>query len=293
VPLLVLKLLLTPLIVGGASLAARRWGPSIGGWIVSLPLTSGPVLLFLAIEQGPQFAADATVGTVLGLLGICGYTVGYLVGSRWGAVPALGVASLGYLAVGVGVQPIVGAPFLVLVASVLAAIAGVIRLLPVPGGPSAVRVHPAWDLPARIAVGTTLVVGLTTLAPRLGPVASGVVATFPAYVSVLAVFEHVRGGRLAGLGTLRGLLVGLVGTVAFHVIIRTMVVPFGVAIAFPTAVVVTGAIGAVVLRRVRAGLVAPEPETILPGRAQADRPSAARHARPRPDTPVRNGPDEP
>jgi hypothetical protein len=56
--------------------------------------------------------------------------------------------------------------------------------------------------------------------------------------------------------------VGLFGTVAFHVVIRTMVVPFGVAVAFPVAIAVTGVIGAAALRRVRAGLVAPEPETI-------------------------------
>ncbi len=261
-PILALKLLITPLIVGGASLAARRWGPSIGGWIVSLPLTSGPVLFFLAVEQGPQFAADATVGTVLGLLGICGYTLGYLAGSRRGAMAALGIASLGYVAVGVGVQPFVDAPFVVMVAVVVAAIGGVIQLLPAPDGPSVVHRHPTWDMPARIVVGTALVVGLTTIAPRLGPVASGIVATFPAYVSVLAVFEHARGGRLAGLGVLRGLLAGLVGTVAFHTVIHAMIVPFGAAVAFPVAIAVTSAIGALALRRVRAGLVVPDPGTI-------------------------------
>jgi hypothetical protein len=150
----------------------------------------------------------------------------------------------------------------VLVAVVVVASAAVIQLFPAPVGPSSVREHPAWDLPARIAVGTALVVGLTTLAPRLGPVASGIVATFPAYVSVLAVFEHLRGGRAAGLGTLRGLLVGLFGTVAFHVVIRAAVVPLGIAVAFPLAIVVTGLIGALALRRVRAGLIAPEPETV-------------------------------
>jgi hypothetical protein len=56
--------------------------------------------------------------------------------------------------------------------------------------------------------------------------------------------------------------VGLFGTVAFHVVIRAAVVPFGVGVAFPVAVAVTGLIGALALRRVRAGLVAPEPETI-------------------------------
>jgi hypothetical protein len=262
VPLLLLKLVLTPLIVGGASLAVRRWGPSVGGWIVSLPLTSGPVLLFLAVEQGPQFAADATVGTLLGLGGICGFTVGYLAGSRRGPGTAMALATLGYVLVGIAVGPIVAAPFALLVALVVAAIATVIRLLPVPSGPAPRREHPAWDLPARILVGTTLVVGLTTVAPHLGPVTSGIVATFPAYVSVLAVFEHLRGGRLAALGVLRGLLVGLFGTVAFHVVIHTLVVPAGVAVAFTLAIAVTGAIGALALRRVRAGLPDPEPESI-------------------------------
>jgi hypothetical protein len=261
-PLLVLKLVLTPVIVGGASLAVRRWGPSVGGWIVSLPLTSGPVLLFLALEQGPRFAADATVGTILGLGGICGYTIGYLAGSRRGPAAAIALASIGYVLVGVAVQPIVAAPFVLLVGLVVVAIAGVIRLLPMPGGPPGARQHAPWDLPVRVAVGTTLVVGLTTLAPLLGPVASGIVATFPAYVSVLAVFEHLRGGRPAALGVLRGLLVGLFGTVAFHVVIHFLVVPAGPAVAFPLAIAVTGVIGAAALRRVRAGLEAPEPETI-------------------------------
>jgi hypothetical protein len=37
VPILALKLVLTPVLIGGASLAARRWGPAIGGLIVALP----------------------------------------------------------------------------------------------------------------------------------------------------------------------------------------------------------------------------------------------------------------
>src|SRR5262245_7751273 len=41
--ILLLKLLVTPAIVLGASLAGRVWGQSIGGWLVALPLTSGPV----------------------------------------------------------------------------------------------------------------------------------------------------------------------------------------------------------------------------------------------------------
>ena len=35
--LLVLKLILTPLLIGLISLAERRWGTRVGGWLVGLP----------------------------------------------------------------------------------------------------------------------------------------------------------------------------------------------------------------------------------------------------------------
>ncbi len=107
----------------------------------------------------------------------------------------MAAASVGYVVVGLAVQPVTGAPFPLLVLAVVAAIAGVLRLLPAATAGGTGRVHPAWDLPARIVVATLVVVLLTTIAPRLGPVTSGIVATFPVYVSVLAVFEQLHGGR--------------------------------------------------------------------------------------------------
>jgi hypothetical protein len=34
---LALKLLVTPLLIGGATLAGRRFGHQVGGWLVGLP----------------------------------------------------------------------------------------------------------------------------------------------------------------------------------------------------------------------------------------------------------------
>ena len=62
------KLLLTPGLIAVATWFERRWGPGVGGAIVGLPLTSAPVSVFLALEQGPGFAAAAAVATLLGLL---------------------------------------------------------------------------------------------------------------------------------------------------------------------------------------------------------------------------------
>ena len=63
---LALKLVLTPALIGAVSLAGRRWGLGVSGWLVGFPLTSGPVAFFLALDQGVGFAAAAAVGSMTG-----------------------------------------------------------------------------------------------------------------------------------------------------------------------------------------------------------------------------------
>src|SRR5688572_1778556 len=50
--LLILKLVLVPALVAGLTLAARRWGPFVGGLLLGLPVVAGPTLYFYAVEQG-------------------------------------------------------------------------------------------------------------------------------------------------------------------------------------------------------------------------------------------------
>jgi hypothetical protein len=253
VPLLLLKLTLTPLLVGGASLAARRWGPAVAGWIVALPLTSGPVLFFVALDHGTAFAAQAAVGTTLGLGAIVAYALGFVAVSGRGPAPAIAAATAAYVVAGLALQALAGWPYLLLAGLVVLAILGAIRALPPStGGPSSGR-HPSWDLPARILVGTALVVGLTTIAPLLGPTVSGIVTTFPVYVTVLAAFAFLHDGRPAAIGVLRGALIGLPGTVAFYLPIHFLVIGAGIVPAFALSIAVTSAIGVLALPRARGG----------------------------------------
>ena len=60
-----LKLVVTPLFIAATTLVARRWGPGVGGWLAGFPLTSAPVSVFLALEQGPDFAAGDRKSTRL------------------------------------------------------------------------------------------------------------------------------------------------------------------------------------------------------------------------------------
>ncbi len=264
-PLLILKLTLTPILVGGASLAARRWGPAIAGWIVALPLTSGPVLFFVALDHGPAFAAEAAVGTTLGLAAIVAYSLAFAAASTRGPAAALTAATAAYVVAGFALQALAGWPFLLLALLVAASILGTLRIIPSSAVRPSSRPQPSWDLPARIVVGTALVVGLTTVAPLLGPTVSGIVTTFPVYVSVLTVFAFLGDGRPAAMGVLRGALIGLPGTVAFYVPIHFLVVSPGIAPAFALSIAVTSAIGMVALPRARGRMPTPgelEPELV-------------------------------
>src|ERR1700730_11265468 len=75
--MLFLKLILTPLLLGGVTLAGRKFGQTGSGWLVGLPLTSGPVSFFLALEQGNVFAAHAAQGSLMGVISLSAFCVVY------------------------------------------------------------------------------------------------------------------------------------------------------------------------------------------------------------------------
>ena len=74
---LILKLLVTPALIGGASLAGRRWGPAVSGWLVGLPFTSGPIAPFLTLGSGAAFAATAAEGTLAGAISQAAFCLSY------------------------------------------------------------------------------------------------------------------------------------------------------------------------------------------------------------------------
>ena len=75
--ILALKLILAPIIIGSASLAGRKWGPAVSGWIVGMPLTSGPVIFFVALSHETAFAANAALGVLSGGLSLVAYALTY------------------------------------------------------------------------------------------------------------------------------------------------------------------------------------------------------------------------
>jgi hypothetical protein len=255
--ILALKLVLTPALIAVATLVGRRFGPSISGWLVGLPFTSGPVSFFLALEQGRTFAAAAAAGSIAGVAASAVFAVAYAaMARRFGWPPSLAVASVAFAVAVIVLQAMplgsdLPLPLLALYAGgVAAAIVG-IRLIAVPGALEEAPEPPRWDLPVRMVVATGVVIVITSAAPILGPQQSGLLTTYPVYASVLAVFAHAQRGGAAAAHVVRGLCYGIIAFATFFLAIGALVDRLGILSAFAAAATGALLVQALTLTRVR------------------------------------------
>jgi hypothetical protein len=249
------KLVLTPLLIASASLAGRRWGALLSGWLIALPLTSGPIALFIALDLGAAAGAQAATGALVGATAQVAFAAAYARGSRrWGWLGSLIAASAGFIVATVVLAALLPAdpPLLYLVA--LASIGAGLLLLATPRPDAALGVvRPGrWDIPARAVVATALVLAISGVAPIIGGHVAGVIATYPVYISVLTSFAHRLAGPAQAIGVVRGLLLGLPGFSTFFLVVATalpawpVLAAFGVALA--SAIAINLAILALTLR---------------------------------------------
>jgi hypothetical protein len=237
--LLLVKLVAVPMLVLSASLAARKWGPAVGGLIIGLPLTSGPVLVFLAIEQGVDFASAAAVGTLLGVVPLALYCSTFSrmgLKSSWKAATA---ASTAVYFLTAGLLSLVHASLLLGTGAALLAIAISLTLMPKGSSPLASRALPWWEIPSRMVAATFLVVVITEGASVLGPRWSGLLAPYPIYATVFAVFMLKYDGPNSSAPFLRGVLVAALAATAFFLIYGLTVTAMGVAWAVALSILAT------------------------------------------------------
>lgn len=243
---LLAKLALAPGFVVLVSLAVRRFGPRIGGLFGGLPVVAGPILFILALEHGEAFAADAATNSLVALIALTAFVVTVArLGPQFGAVGSV-VAGWGvFLAVGAlvaqpGFAPLPG--LAVTLASFVVGLAALPR--PATGEAPEPPQRPRHDLLIRGSVAAAMVLALTSVAGRLGPTASGILAPFPIITSVLAGFATAHDARATTLQLLRNMIRGFWSFAAFLFTVATTVEPLGVAGGFSAAIAATVAIQA-------------------------------------------------
>jgi hypothetical protein len=215
--LLILRLVLVPILIAAVTLASRRWGPRVAGFVTALPAVAGPTLAFYALEQGSVFAADAARGSLLGLVGVAAFCLAYARASmRLHWAPCLLIGWLSFAVVTAAMYRVDAGPIPALLIAV-AALFGVRQALPAPQPVLPAAGTPRWDLPLRMLSAAVLVFVLTSAAERLGSSVSGILTPFPVATAILAGFTHAQRGSAACVEFLRAYIPGLCGFAIFCV----------------------------------------------------------------------------
>jgi len=235
--ILALKLILAPLIIGSASLAGRKWGPAVSGWIVGMPLTSGPVIFFVALSHEKAFAANAALGVLSGGLSLVAYALTYswlAVKFRWQIAIA---GSLLVFSISTVLLQNFTFPLLPIFGMVCAALVAGLWVMPKDVVEKESESKPgAWDIPARIFIGTSFILLLTGIAPYIGSRLTGLLTTIPLYVTILSIFAHRDQGPAAAAHVLRGLLYGMFAFTGFFITLNLLITRVSIGAAFGAAI---------------------------------------------------------
>jgi uncharacterized membrane protein (GlpM family) len=182
------------------------------------------------------FAGAAAVGSLAGALAEAAFCLAYGRLAARGPWPlALALSGLTFVVVGLALQHR-ALTLAWLLPAVVVTLVLASHLMPVGAQRGVAPPPPRWDIPARMAVTTGLVLLLTGAAPALGPRLAGLLATFPLYAAILAVFAHRQEGPGPAVQVLRGLLLGLFSFAAFFAVLAALLERAGMALAFTAAV---------------------------------------------------------
>lgn len=244
--LLLFKLFAAPLLLLAVSVACHRWGETIGGLLMSLPLMSGPVSVFLALEHGTTFAAQATLGSLIAMVAQTGFCVVYYKLAVLGEIRALAGATAIFVILASLLQWSGLHQFPLFVLSILT-VTVALSLLP----KNATRADkidlPWWDLPLRMVLVTFFVVGVTLIAPYVGPRASGLLGSFPVMTAILGFFAHRTVSPASAQQIMRGIIVGLLSCSTFFYVLSLTLTRLGLFTAYTSATLCLLAIQAILL----------------------------------------------
>jgi hypothetical protein len=235
-PTLLLKLFLAPVLIGGVTLAGRRWGPTVAGWLSAFPIVAGPVLLTITAEQGPAFAATAAQGTLSAVLAVLAFSVAYARVAVRAGIAASMLAALAVYAVAVMGLKALQAPAHACFVLVIVALLVTPRLFPrLPAAAPAGKPAGGGDLPWRMAAAAALVLAVSYGAAAMGPRLSGIFAMFPTMGTVLVGFSHARQGNAFAIALLRGKVPGYYAFAVFCLVLSQLLKEGAVAQAFGAA----------------------------------------------------------
>jgi hypothetical protein len=207
--LLGLKLFLAPFFVWIISILQSRYNARLGGLFLGLPLTTGPFLIIIGIQEGQNFAKTAAHGVLVGQLSLIVFCFAYAIAAKnlnWYRsilVATIAVWLSGYI------FNLFNFSNLGIAMTLFFFWAISLGLFPMYEKPTEKVVAPKWELPVRLVTTAVLILILTATANILGSRVSGALSTYPTIITVLGTFSHRRNGPKYLIATLHALIQAL------------------------------------------------------------------------------------
>ena len=231
---LVLKVITAPLVIVMATLVPRRFGHTVSGLIIGLPLTSLPLLWLVALGHGATFAGSMSgatlTGTVAQVVVIWVYaTLATRISPTLSMVGALAafVVTAGLTQ---ALHPSAG------VVAVLAGTGFVIALRSWPRTSSAPVALGRYRLALRVVLSAGFTLVVVTLAGRIGPGLSGLAAALPVMSLIMAFVTHQELGADASSRFLQGVTRGSFAYVVSMLVLTELLQSGRMGLAFPLAI---------------------------------------------------------
>lgn len=238
-----------------ATVVAERAGPFIGSLIVTLPISTGPAYVFIALDHDADFVARAALTSVYNNVPTVLYTVLFIfLAQRFNS----------FVSVGAGLAVWFASTFLLnqatwtLTPAILMNVVVVVifffivirfRDAPMPRLPLRFS-----ELLLRAIIVSILIAAVVTLSFTIGPERTGILASFPATFTSTMFILHRRVGGKATAAVMAHSLVGLLGFSLCMAVLYLTAVPVGAPIGLLLALAFSVSWNAGVLLLRRAGV---------------------------------------
>jgi len=253
---LIVKMAVTAGFLLTATIVAERAGPLIGGLVATLPISAGPVYIFLSLDHDAQFIAQSALGSLVTNAVNVVFAVAYVLLAQRQSLP---VSLGGAFAVWLGLSWAVGSVQWTLALATALNVVIIAVSLVVVHPLRHVRVAAAqtrwYDLVLRAGMVALLVGVVVSLSFTIGPTASGNLAVFPIVLSSIMLILHRRIGGKPTAAIMANAVVGLAGFGIAVITLNLTAVTLGSPLALALALAVSAGGNLLIYFSRRRGLI--------------------------------------
>jgi len=252
---LIVKMIITASFVLAATVTAERAGALVGALVATLPISAGPVYVFLALDHDAHFIAQSAVASLaINAVNVVFALVYALLAQRGTLAVSMAGAFAVWVVLALTVHSIdwtfiAAAAMNVVVVSVCVRLGRPLRHVRMP------PLRARWtDLAMRALLVALLVGVVVTFSFQLGPRGSGILAVFPIVLISIMFILHSRVGGKPAAAVLANTPLGLVGFAFACTVLHFTAEPFGSAIGLTLALATSVSWSLLVLLARRRGI---------------------------------------